>query len=234
MGADERKLAIVNAAKPLFAANGFNGTSMREIAKAANVSAALLYKHFPSKEAMYKEIVSYINMVSNAAKETFKEIEPGAETLVILIYSLYRAILFEVPGNAEKQKMHERLLFYSMLENVSYAKMAFEKVATYYLDLALASYDKAVEDGDIVETGADQANLFWFVHHLAMALNLCHLSPQPAFPYATSKEELADEALLFALRGIGFKDESIRKYYKPSKLAVFVRGIFAFTETTDR
>jgi AcrR family transcriptional regulator len=230
MSAEERKLAIVNAAKPLFAANGFNGTSVRDIAKAANVSGALLYKHFPSKEALYKEIISYINMVSNVAKEAFKEMEPGAETLVLLIYSLYQAILFEVPGNEEKQKMHERLLFYSMLEDVNYAKMAFEKVADYYLDLALTSYDKAVEDGDIVETGTDHSNLFWFVHHLAMALNLCHLSPAPVFSYATSKGDLANEAVLFALRGIGFKDAAIRKYYKPVKLNIFVKGVFAFKE----
>ncbi|MBW1815043.1 MAG: helix-turn-helix transcriptional regulator [Deltaproteobacteria bacterium] len=46
----DRKQAIIEAARPLFAQNGFNGTSVRAIAKAAGVSEALLYKHFPSKE----------------------------------------------------------------------------------------------------------------------------------------------------------------------------------------
>ena len=227
MSADERKASIINAAKPLFAANGFNGTSMRQIAKAANVSGALLYKHFPSKEAMHKEILSYIGGISNSAGKAFKEMEPGTETLILLVFSLYQAILFEVPGQAEKQKMHERLLFYSLLEDASYAKMAFDRISKHYLGIAQASYDTAVQDGDVVETNSDHSNLFWFVHHLAMALNLCHLSSAPAFLYETSKEKLIDDAILFALRGMGLTDNAVRKYYKPNKLKIFVKGLFA-------
>ncbi len=227
MSADKRKLAIIKAAKPLFAANGFNGTSMRKIANAANVSGALLYKHFPSKKAMHKEILSYVGKISNMAGKAFKEMEPGTETLILLVFFLYQAILFEVPGQAEKQKMHERLLFYSLLEDVSYAKMALDRVSTIFLDIAQASYDIAVQDGDIIETDSDHSNLFWFVHHLAMALNLCHLSSAPSFSYETSKENLIDDAILFALRGMGFTNDAIRKYYNPKKLTIFVRGLFA-------
>ena len=36
-----------------------------------------------------------------------------------------------------------------------------------------------------------------------------------------------NEAILFALRGMGFTGEAILKYYKPKKLAIFVRGLFA-------
>ncbi|MBW1892296.1 MAG: TetR/AcrR family transcriptional regulator [Deltaproteobacteria bacterium] len=233
MSADERKLSIINAAKPLFAANGFNGTSMRQIAAAAKVSGALLYKHFPSKEAMHKEILSYVGRISNIAEKEFKEMEPGTETLVLLVFFIYRAILLEVPGHGEQQKMHERLLFYSLLEHVSYAQMVFDKISINYFDIAQASYDAAVQDGDIIETNSDHSNLFWFVHHLAMSLNLCHLSPIPAFSYKMPKEKLIDDAILFALRGMGLTDNAIRKYYKPKKLKIYIKGLFFSNETDN-
>ncbi len=56
---EERKISIVESARPLFADKGFNGTSVRAIARAANVSEALLYKHFSSKDELYKEVQIY-------------------------------------------------------------------------------------------------------------------------------------------------------------------------------
>ena len=55
----DRKQAIIEAARPLFALYGFNGTSVRAIAKAADVSGGLLYKYFGGKEQLYKEILGY-------------------------------------------------------------------------------------------------------------------------------------------------------------------------------
>jgi AcrR family transcriptional regulator len=227
MSGDERKASIINAAKPLFAANGFNGTSMRQIAKAANVSGALLYKHFPSKEAMHKEILSYVGRIASIAGKEFEEMEPSTETLVLLVFFIYRAILLDVPGQEEKQKTHERLLFYSLLEDTSYARMVFDKISADYFELAHASYEAAIQQGDITEINADHSSLFWFTHHLAMAINLCHLFPKPSFSYDVSKEELMNEAILFALRGMGLTGGAIQKYYNPKRLAIFMRGLFA-------
>ena len=53
MAAEERKLQILRVAVSLFSQKGFGGTTTREIAQAAGVSEALLYKHFPSKESLY-------------------------------------------------------------------------------------------------------------------------------------------------------------------------------------
>ena len=59
MSAQDRKLAIVKAALPLFARKGFAETTTKDLARAAGVSEPLLYKHFPSKEALYTEIQNY-------------------------------------------------------------------------------------------------------------------------------------------------------------------------------
>jgi AcrR family transcriptional regulator len=44
--------AILDAAERLFANSGFDGTSMRSIAEAADVAQALLHYHFGTKERL--------------------------------------------------------------------------------------------------------------------------------------------------------------------------------------
>src|ERR1700723_4374381 len=45
-----RRRQIIAAASELFARNGFEGTSIRDIAAASGVLSGSLYYHFPSKE----------------------------------------------------------------------------------------------------------------------------------------------------------------------------------------
>ena len=53
-----QKEQIVKAALKLFATHGYGSASVRQIAKAARVSPALMYNYFNSKEDVLKEIVS--------------------------------------------------------------------------------------------------------------------------------------------------------------------------------
>ena len=59
--AAERKASILAVAKLLFADKGFHGVSVDEIAKRLGVSPAVLYQHFPSKEALYEAALTEIS-----------------------------------------------------------------------------------------------------------------------------------------------------------------------------
>src|SRR5215831_11931889 len=50
---NERRQAIIESVKDVFAKAGFDGTTSRELAKAAGISEALLYKYFPTKLSLY-------------------------------------------------------------------------------------------------------------------------------------------------------------------------------------
>ena len=56
--APERRARIVAAALEAFGATGYEGTGLERIAEAAGVTRAVLYDHFPSKKALYLEVLT--------------------------------------------------------------------------------------------------------------------------------------------------------------------------------
>src|SRR5687768_16153552 len=85
---DERRLAIMSAAIPLFASKGFDGLTTKEIADAAGVSEALLYRHFESKQALYQAVQQ--TCVAEAAEEArrLEALPDSTSTLVLSVYVL--------------------------------------------------------------------------------------------------------------------------------------------------
>jgi AcrR family transcriptional regulator len=226
MNGADRKQAIIEASRPLFAENGFNGTSVRAIAKAAGVSEALLYKYFPSKESLYKELLGYVVKLNAVLSPKLRSLEPGAESLVKYIYNTVRLILFEVPGFQEAQHWHERLLFRSLLGDTRYALAHFREIQNSIADRIPKCIEVAIKAGDMVAVTITPFNRFWFTHHLAMALNLCFLSDEPVFEYGGNKEELARQVVLFSLRGMGMTDEAIARCYRPEELEAFFHHLY--------
>jgi len=58
--ASERRATILAVAKVLFSDKGYHGVSVDEIATRLGVSPAILYRHFPSKEALYEAVLNEI------------------------------------------------------------------------------------------------------------------------------------------------------------------------------
>jgi AcrR family transcriptional regulator len=57
MAAEDRRLQIVKVAMRLFSERGFRGTTTKEIAQAAGVSEAIIFRHFATKEDLYTAII---------------------------------------------------------------------------------------------------------------------------------------------------------------------------------
>jgi AcrR family transcriptional regulator len=59
MAGEERRLQILRVAMRLFSQRGFRGTTTKEIAVAAGVSEAMVFRHFATKEDLYSAILDY-------------------------------------------------------------------------------------------------------------------------------------------------------------------------------
>jgi AcrR family transcriptional regulator len=86
----ERRQSILREAQQLFAEKGFHGVSIDEIARAVNVSPAILYRHFESKQALYDAVLhelasqreSYVDAVVNS-DANFEEVLIGMTEVFI-------------------------------------------------------------------------------------------------------------------------------------------------------
>ena len=81
--------------------------------------------------------------------------------------------------------------------------------------------DEAFRAGDMVTSPVNKSNLLLFAHHLATMIATMHLPKKPVVDYHASREELVQQAVWFALRGLGLKDEAIKRYYNSKALALF-------------
>ena len=78
----ERRSSIISGAARAFAAAGFDGTSMEDIAAAAGVTKLILYRHFESKEELYRSILEGVS--SRLADEVASAVEAGRRRGVIV------------------------------------------------------------------------------------------------------------------------------------------------------
>ena len=57
--ASDRRLQLVETALDFFSRKGFGGTTTKEIAAAAGVTEAIIFRHFPSKQDLYNAVLDH-------------------------------------------------------------------------------------------------------------------------------------------------------------------------------
>jgi AcrR family transcriptional regulator len=81
--ADRTRARILDAAAEVFAAKGYSGAGLRDIAAAANLRAGSLYYHFASREDLVAEVLrAGQDLISDAVTERIAGLPAGANDLV--------------------------------------------------------------------------------------------------------------------------------------------------------
>src|SRR6202158_1051456 len=129
MTSDLRRQLILSAAKRCFARHGFAGTTTKSVAAAASIAEGLLFKHFPTKSALYAEILAE-ECDADPALHRLLELEPSTETLVVLIREMARHFqgIVQAPDQQESQRL--RLMLSSHLDDGEFARLIYQKVGS--------------------------------------------------------------------------------------------------------
>src|SRR6202790_1432950 len=115
LSAEERRAAIIQAVRRVFAEKGFDGTTTRELADAARVSEALLFKHFPNKAALFIAVQLTCGTEQESARfAQLQALEPSASTLVLMVHSLVSRILGSSAPGGEDLVIQNRLMLRSL------------------------------------------------------------------------------------------------------------------------
>ncbi len=208
LDSDERRKAIVRAAVPLFARKGFAGTTTRELAEAAGISESLLFRHFPSKQLLYREILR-LGCEGDPALEELTALEPSTATLVCMIRFMVRRFLLGDDSERAELDSRLRLVLHSFLEDGDYARELFETVSDRVVPLFAASLAAAVAAGDLAPRPGAAGNRFWFAQHVAAMMAFATLPGGGCIRYEGSLDAIVEEAGTFILRGIGMTDAAI-------------------------
>jgi AcrR family transcriptional regulator len=223
LSAEERREAIIKAVRQVFAEKGFHGTTTRELAEAAGVSEALLFKHFPTKEALFGAMHRpCADEKLSAEINRLMALEPSTSTLVLLVHFLFSKMILARTNNggAAEDCVMNRLMLRSLMEDGEFARVILERKASCWIGKVEECLKAAAASGDRADGPVSPNLSAWFVHHLAVMLMIHLRPPTPAVEYGVPREKMVEQAAWFALSGLGLRDETIRRHYNPRALAL--------------
>jgi AcrR family transcriptional regulator len=131
MPADLRREQILQTAVTLFSQRGFKGTTTKEIAKAAGVSEAIIFRHFANKEELYGAILDSKSCHDGLRRYPWESNEVLQEAIRAKDdFGVFYNLALQAMNNHQKDEGFMRLLFYSALEEHELAERFFGEFIT--------------------------------------------------------------------------------------------------------
>jgi AcrR family transcriptional regulator len=193
--ADERRHQLVQIAARLFAEKGFTGTTTREIAKAAGVTEAIIFRYFPRKDDLYAAILEWKSSQEQTAVWCS---ELGAAARLHDDRLVIRTVVQRLIAFVRQDPAFLRLMLHSALEGHGLAE-AYRKRHFEPLERFLTDYVADGQRAGRFVTGDPRALVFTIfalpMHHNLIATLGIH--PERRFG-----DELVETYTDFILRGL--------------------------------
>ncbi|MDT8859377.1 forespore capture DNA-binding protein RefZ [Alkalihalobacillus sp. MEB130] len=163
---ESKKDRIIDAAVRLFHTQGFDGTSVRDIASKANVNVALVSYHFGGKKGLYEELMT--QFLEGHLQIMKNELEKTITTNKELVLSLIKSLLeYQSKNHFVARMVHREMTMDSVLVR--------ELMSTY---LRKEKHDLE----EIIRTGMKRGEfrkqpLDFVVIHLRTMINMPFQSP---------------------------------------------------------
>lgn len=135
MAGDERRRQIVRVAMRLFSERGFRGTTTKEIAQAAGVSEAIIFRHFATKDELYSAIIDH-----KGCAQHLEHLAGASQPVAELIRhevgealerkddrAVFEGIARTMLRHQQQEPEFLRLLLYSALEGHQLAQMFWDR-----------------------------------------------------------------------------------------------------------
>jgi TetR/AcrR family transcriptional regulator len=124
MSGENRRLQILRVAMRLFSQRGFRGTTTKEIALAAGVSEAMVFRHFATKEELYSAILDH----KACLHESMDPLQVVAQAIAARDdRAVFEGLALDALNQHDCDPQFHRLLLHSALEEHELAQMFWEK-----------------------------------------------------------------------------------------------------------
>jgi len=209
----------MKAARKVFSERGFHGTTTRELAVAADVSEALLFKYFPTKEAIYDAML--LSCKQSQLGQEFQrllELKPSTASLILMVHHLVAKNVDASPEWCDVSRLFTR----SLTEDGVFGRVVFAHISEGWLVKMRECLKAAEKGGDLSVAVKHRDIALWLCQHLGLSLFMINQHEKSVIDYGASKSELIEQAVLFALRGVGVKERAIALHYDPVALEMLM------------
>ena len=147
MAGEDRRLQILAVAVSLFSKRGFRGTTTKEIAQAAGVSEAMVFRHFATKEELYTAILN-----RKCSGGRFEPAEMAADAINRKDdRGVFESLALGALEYHEKDPEFQRLLLHSALEKHELAQMFFDEFVRRVYEFLGSYIRERQRDGALIE-----------------------------------------------------------------------------------
>ncbi len=153
----------------LFGQKGFEGTSVREIAKDADVNLAMISYYFGSKENLFENVVEY---KSSGIKGVFAELENSSIPQIEKIYKIIDSYIERMFSNPQFHHLLHREL---SLDQRPQMHDAITEILLRNVVTIKAIIQKGIDTGQFktVDTELTIATLIGTINHLLISEAMC-------------------------------------------------------------
>jgi AcrR family transcriptional regulator len=166
MAGEERRLQILCIAVRLFSQRGFRGTTTKEIAQAAGVSEAMVFRHFATKQELYAAILDHKACAGGQMQDP-REMLADAVRLKN-DRAVFETLAYKALQHHEQDPEFQRLLLHSALEEHQLAQMFWERTVLQIYDFLGSYIRERQQDGVFREVNPHtvvRALLGMIIHH---------------------------------------------------------------------
>ena len=194
LSGEERRRQIVETAVDLFSRKGFRGTTTREIAEAAGISEAMIFKHFATKRELYSAIIEVKSETEELLASAAKAARGKHDAEVL------RAVGLKMLEQTERDPSLMRLLLFSALEGHELSEIFFESRVRRLHEFLSSYIRKRVEEGRFrpVDSLIVARGFIGMVVHYLLIHELFGVKRPPR----TSPEEVVELFVSIFLKGI--------------------------------
>ena len=213
MAAEDRRHQILHVAVTLFSERGFGGTTTKEIAQAAGVSEAMVFRHYATKQELYSAILDH----KACSGDSMNPEEMVAEALKQKDdRAVFGRLALGALEHHEADPEFQRLLLHAALERHELAEMFFEKFVRRVYELLGGYIAERQRDGAMAQIDPAivvRAFIGMVIHH---SLNNNLWDPQRRL-LNISNEQAAEQFADILLNGISSGNKTKRAKGKERK-----------------
>ena len=127
MSGDKRREQILQTAFDLFSHRGFSGTTTKDIARAAGVSEAMVFKHFSTKDELYAALLEAKKCREGLTEFPWESNEPLLAAMKAEDdFGVFYHFALQALSKHQEDVAFMRMIFYSALEEHEMAERFFK------------------------------------------------------------------------------------------------------------